>query len=187
LGSRPHDVPTHIAGGVHWLAPPTMHVFTQVNVVMSQRPGAQLVTAGVLHVPMPLQVEGGFRVEVVGHAAGMHWVPEGWKAQAPLAHCPVVPQLVAAVVAQRPSAPELMLLQLPTVPARLQALQAAVQAALQQTPCAQKLLLHSLAAEHEAPFGFRPQLLIMPFMPQMFGVMHWALVVQAVKHLLALQ
>jgi len=27
----------------------------------------------------------------------------------------------------------------------------------------------------------------MPFMPQMFGMMHWALVVHAVKHLFALQ
>jgi hypothetical protein len=189
LGSKPHDVPTHIAGAVHWLAAPTVQVFTQVSVVASQRPGAQFATAGVLHVPVPLQVEGGRRVEAVGHAAGRHWVPAAWNAQAPPAHWPVVPQLVAAVVGHRPpgSAPEFTLVQLPTVPARLQALQAAVQAALQHTPCAQKVLLHSAPAEHEAPFGFKPQLLIIPFMPQMFGVMHWALVVQAVKHLLALQ
>ena len=187
LGSRPHDVPTHMAGAVHWLAAPTVQVFTQLDVAISQRPGAQLVTAGVLHVPEPLHVDGGFRVEAVGQAAGMHCVPAGWKAHAPLVHCPVVPQVPAAVVWQRPSAPELMFVQLPTLPAWLQALHAAVQAALQHTPCAQKLLVHSLAAEHEAPFGFKPQLLIMPFMPQMFGMMHWALVVHAVKHLFALQ
>ena len=101
----------------------------------------------------------------------------------------MVPQVVEAVAGQRPSGspPEFTLLQLPTVPARLHDLQAPLQAALQQTPCAQKLLLHSFGAEQRAPSGFSPQLLIIPFMPQMFGVMHWAFVVHAVKHLFALQ
>lgn len=47
--------------------------------------------------------------------------------------------------------------------------------------------MHSLADEQAAPFGLRPQLLMTPFMPQMLGAMHWALVVQAVKQRLALQ
>lgn len=189
LGSRPHEPFTHIAGEVHWggVVVAVVQLLVQFNVVVSHLPGAQLVFAGVTHVPVPLQAEGGRRVDAVGQAAGKHWVPDGWKAHAPPAHCPVVPQELAAVEAQRPSPPELMLLQTPTEPARLHALQAAVQAALQQTPWAQKLLLHSFPAEHVAPFGFRPQLLIMPFMPQMLGAMHWALVVQAVKQRLALQ
>ena len=61
-----------------------------------------------------------------------------------------------------------------------------LQALLQQTPCAQKPLPHSVAAEQAAPRGLRPQLLIMPFMPQMAGAMHWVLVVHAVKQRLAL-
>jgi hypothetical protein len=188
FGRRPHEPFTHIAGEVHWggVVVAVVQLFVQFNVVVSQRPGAQFVFAGVTQVPVPLHAEGGRRVDAVGHAAGRHCVPDGWKAQAPPAHWPVVPQDVAAVEVQRLSAPELMLLQTPTEPARLQALQAAVQAALQQTPWAQKLLLHSFPAEHVAPFGFRPQLLIMPFMPQMLGEMHWALVVHASKHRLAL-
>jgi hypothetical protein len=79
------------------------------------------------------------------------------------------------------------LLHVPAVPARLQARQAVLQALLQHTPCAQKSLEHSMAAEHGAPSGFKPQLLIIPFIPQMFGATHWALVVQAVKQRLALQ
>ncbi|MES1206402.1 MAG: hypothetical protein ABUS79_10735 [Pseudomonadota bacterium] len=75
----------------------------------------------------------------------------------------------------------------PKEPARLQARQAAVQALLQQTPCEQKLLEHSEAAEQVAPLALRPQLLMAPFMPQIFGGTHWALVVHEVKHRLALQ
>ena len=62
--------------------------------------------------------------------------------------------------------------QVPAVPARLQARQAVLQALLQQTPCEQKLLVHSDAAEHAAPKGLRPQLLTIPFMPQMAGATH---------------
>ena len=61
-----------------------------------------------------------------------------------------------------------------------------MQALLQQTPCAQKLLTHSLPAEHAAAGGLRPQLLIIPFMPQTLGLWHWALVEQAPKQLVAL-
>lgn len=84
------------------------------------------------------------------------------------------------------SAPLLTLEQVPARPARLHARQAVLQALLQQTPCAQKLLVHSAAAEQAAPSGLRPQLLTMPFMPQIAGVMHCALLVHAVKHRLAL-
>jgi hypothetical protein len=42
-------------------------------------------------------------------------------------------------------------------------------------------------AEQAAPGGLRPQLLIIPSMPQVFGEMHCALVVHEPKHLVALQ
>jgi hypothetical protein len=80
----------------------------------------------------------------------------------------------------------LTLAQVPTVPARLHARQAVLQALLQQTPCEQKLLAHSAAAEQAAPGGLRPQLLTMPFIPQVAGARHCVLAVQAVKHRLAL-
>lgn len=136
MGSKPHEPPTHIAGAVHWFAAPTVQVLVQLEVAESHRPGAQFVVAGVLQAPLPLHVDGGRRVEAVGHAAPMHCVPAAWKAQLPFEHWPVVPQVLAAVAGQRPpgSAPELTFEQLPTDPARLQDLQAAVQAALQQTP-----------------------------------------------------
>ena len=71
----------------------------------------------------------------------------------------MVPHVAGAVTGQRPpgSTPLATLEQLPTVPARLHARQAAVQALLQQTPCAQKVLAHSVPAEQVAPFGFKPQ------------------------------
>jgi hypothetical protein len=72
------------------------------------------------------------------------------------------------------------------MPARLQARQAVLQALLQQTPCAQKLLAQSAAPEQAAPSGLRPQLLTMPFIPQMAGARHCVLLVHAVKQRLAL-
>ena len=85
------------------------------------------------------------------------------------------------------STPDATLLQVPTLPARLQDLQAVLHALLQQTPCAQKPLTHSVPTLQVAPGGLRPQLLIMPFMPQMLGVMQSAVTVQALKHFVALQ
>ncbi|MEP6654344.1 MAG: hypothetical protein ABJA82_13360 [Myxococcales bacterium] len=65
--------------------------------------------------------------------------------------------------------------------------QAPPQLLLQQTPSTQKLLEHSAAAEHLAPSGLRPQLLMSPFMPQVLGATHCALDVQALKQRSALQ
>jgi len=56
-------------------------------------------------------------------------------------------------------------------------LQAVLQAVSQQTPCAQKVLLHSVAAEHEAPLSFNPHELF----AHEFGGTHWLLLVQALK------
>jgi hypothetical protein len=68
-----------------------------------------------------------------------------------------------------------MLLQVPTVPVMLHDLHVPVQALLQQTPCAQKLELHSFAIVQEAPIGFSVQM----FALQMFGATQSPLTVQA--------
>lgn len=101
----------------------------------------------------------------------------------------MVPQVDAACTAQIPlgSGPLGTLVHVPAVPARSQAWHAPVQAPLQQIPCAQKLLRHWLPIEQGAPLGARPQLLMTPPIPQMFGGTHIASVVQAVKHLVPLQ
>lgn len=123
------------AGGVQSVA--TVQVFTQAPPV--QRPGAQLLTDGLTQVPVPLQVDGASRVDVVGQLAPAHWVPAAQRAHWPAAHWPVVPQLVAAVDAHMPwgSAPLATLLHVPSVPDRLHAWQAVLQAVAQHTPCAQ--------------------------------------------------
>jgi hypothetical protein len=185
---RPQDPFTHVAGAVHCAL--VVHVFRQVSVVVSQRPGAQLAFAGVTHMPVPLHVAGGVRVDAVGQLAAAHWVPEAYRAHWPAAHWPVVPQVVATCAAHMPcgSGPVATLVQVPLLLARLQAWQGKLQALLQHTPWAQVDVVHSVPTEQEAPGGFRPQLLIMPFMPQMLGGMHSTPVaLQAVKHLLALQ
>lgn len=178
---------TQLAGAVHWAL--VVQVLLQFRVVVSQRPGAQLVTAGVTQVPVPLHVEGAVLVEAVGQLGAAHWVPAGWRAHWPAAHWPVVPQVDAACTAHRlcGSGPVFTLLQVPAVPFRLQARQAVLHALLQQTPSAQNMLPHSALAPQGAPSGLRPQLLIMPFMPHVFGAMHWALVVHDPKQTLALQ
>ena len=72
------------------------------------------------------------------------------------------------------------------VPGRLHAWQAVLQALLQQTPWAQWPVVHSLSAEQGWGGGLRPQLLIIPFMPQTLGLWHWAFVEQAPKQLVEL-
>ena len=74
-GCRPHEPFTQVAGAVHCAL--LVQVFTQVSEVVSHRPGAQLALVGVTHMPVPLHVEGGVRVDVVGQAAGAHCVPNG--------------------------------------------------------------------------------------------------------------
>ena len=102
---------------------------------------------------------------------------------------PVVPQVLWAWTAHLPcgSAPLCTSVQVPAEPRRLQAVQAPVQAVSQHLPWAQCVLPHSLLAEQSAPIGFGPHELMFPFWPQVLGGMHWLSVVQAPKHLLALQ
>jgi hypothetical protein len=101
----------------------------------------------------------------------------------------VVPHVGAAWITHSPrgSTPLFTLLQVPLLPGRLQARHAPPHALSQQTPWTQKLLEHSVAMEQAAPAGLSPQLLMSPFIPQVFGGTHCALEVQALKQRLALQ
>jgi hypothetical protein len=101
----------------------------------------------------------------------------------------VVPQVDWVCAAHMPcgSAPLATLLQIPFVLGRLQAWHAVLHALLQQTPWAQNPLKHALPLEQGRPGPMRPQLLITPSMPQIFGLTHWAFVVHDPKHLVALQ
>jgi hypothetical protein len=102
---------------------------------------------------------------------------------------PVVPQVVAAVAAHRPwgSVPLCTSLHTPGEAFRLHALHAPVHAVSQHLPCAQCPVPHSASVEQSSPCAFFPHELMFPSCPQMFGATHWSLVVQAPKHLFALQ
>lgn len=94
MGCSP-QVPSgpQVAGGVQ--SPSFVHVFTQAAPVAgaAQRPGAQLMVAGVTQVPVPLQVEAGARVDELVQLAAAHWLPEAQRAHCPAVHWPVVPQV----------------------------------------------------------------------------------------------
>jgi len=129
-------------------------------------------------LPAPSQRDGGVSAEEGGppgsHFPGLQTVELEYSAHWPAAHMPVVPQLLCAVAWHTPwgSAPLCTSLQVPSEPARLQAVQAPVQATLQHLPCAQWALEHSLSLEQSAPRGFGPHELMLPFWPQLFGGMH---------------
>ena len=72
--------------------------------------------------------------------------------------------------------------QVPPVPVSAHDMQLSAHAVRQQTPCAQKPLLHSLPAVHEAPSGLRPQLDAV----QTFPVVHSAEVEQVARQPLPL-
>lgn len=76
--------------------------------------------------------------------------------------------------------------QVPRVAGRSHVWQAAVQALLQQNPCAQKPLEHSSAAPHGCPSPFFPQDPA-PVCPHTLGSTHWAFVLHDVKHWSTLQ
>ena len=73
--------------------------------------------------------------------------------------------------------------QTPMLPVRLQALHALRQAVLQQTPCAQLPVAHSVPEEQDAPIIFGPHELML----QTFGGAQLASAEQLPKHLLPLQ
>jgi hypothetical protein len=99
-------------------------------------------------------------------------VPNGWQVAAPshLRSCSEIPS-AAHTGAQLPSGsdcPAGIGLQVPTVPKRAQ-LSQVPQARLQQTPSAQKPLMHSEAWVQEAPAAFFPHWFIRHWLP----AVHW--------------
>jgi hypothetical protein len=183
FGSRPHEPPTQVAGGVHWVS--AVQMLVQDSAVVSHRPGAHEAVAGVTQVPAPSHLATGFCVPAVGQLAAAHWLLAGHFAHCPAVHAPVVPQLDTGWTAHRPcgSTPLAMLLQVPTEPARLQAWQAPVQTELQQIPDTQWLCRHWVSAEQEAPSGDSPQRL---FTHELGGEMHWTFDTHWVPHLVPL-
>jgi len=123
----------------------------------------------VTQVPAPSQREGGVSAEDGGppgsHFPGLQTVVFEYRAHWPAAHMPVVPQVLWAVAMQIPwgSAPLCTSLQVPSEPARSQALHAPVQALSQHLPWAQWVLEHSLSLEQSAPRGLGPHELMFPF------------------------
>jgi len=121
-----------------------------------------------------------------GQLASAQVVPLGYLWPAPAWHLPLVPQLVAPWSLHMPAGSELPVatfVQVPRLPDRLQDWQAPLQAELQQTPWAQKPLLHCVLAEQVAPLLDVPHELE----AQRLGVRHWVSTVHELKHLLPLQ
>ena len=109
---------------------------------------------------MPLHVRAGVNV-VPLQLAATHTVPLAYRRQPPPpSQKPSAPQVEAPLSAHCPSgsAPAATSVHVPAVPVIPHDRQLPVQAVRQQVPCSQKLLEHSAAAVHAAPFGFLPQL-----------------------------
>jgi hypothetical protein len=99
---------------------------------------------------------------------------------------PLVPQLAAPVSLHMPAGsalPVATFVQVPKLPDSEQDWQAPPQAELQQTPWAQKPLLHCELDEQVAPLLDGPH----EFDAHRFGVRHWVSAAQELKHLLPLQ
>jgi hypothetical protein len=113
-------------------------------------------------------------------------VPLTYRRQPPLpSQVPSVPQVAAPASVHwfNGSWPAGTVEQVPPVPVRAHDRQVPVQAVLQQTPCAQKPLLHSVPPAHAAPSGLSPQLDAV----QTFPLVQSALVVQVASQLPAVQ
>jgi len=114
----------------------------------------------VWQVPVPLQVRAGVNVAPVQLAA-TQVVPLAYRRQAPPpSQLPSVPHVDEPLSAHWPSGsmPAGTSTHVPAVAAIPHDRQLPEQAVRQQVPCSQKLLEHSAAAVHAAPFGFLPQL-----------------------------
>ena len=120
-----------------------------------QRNGAHELEAGFTHLPAPSQLDLPVNVvDPLGQLASAQVVPLAYFWQAPAWHLPLVPQLAAPVSLQMPAGsavPFATLVHAPRLPVRLQDWQAPPQAELQQTPCAQKPLLHCESARAGGP------------------------------------
>jgi hypothetical protein len=167
----PHSVPSaHVAPGALSPQEPLVHTAgasqsasaaqLALHAWAPQRKGKHELAAGVTQAPEPSQVEPGVKVVVpAGQLGSPHGVPCANLWHAPAAHMPFVPQLAAALATQLPEgsgAPVATSAQVPIAPASAHDLHAAVHAAPQHTPCAQKPDLHWAAPSQKAPVGFLP-------------------------------
>jgi hypothetical protein len=140
----------------------------------------QLEAVGAAQPPVPLQWEIGVKVDPLQEAVPHETpVPACWQAPAPL-HAPVLPQ--GGFAAQRPCGsltPSATLVQLPALPATLQAWQVPQALALQQTPSTQLApVRQSVVAEQDWPRRrLLPHRLV--WGSQMFPVRQSASLVQA--------
>ena len=155
---------------------PAMQSVSALQVVLQavapQVSGAQLVGVGVAQAPAPLQLAAGVAKPLVQLAAA-HTVVVGASAQVPVAvQVPVLPHGGAAT--QRLSvAPASRLAQVPLAPpvrAFEQAVQAPVQAALQQNPSAQNPDPHWFGAVQAAPLARH----VPPAHSTQRPLVHWA-------------
>jgi hypothetical protein len=132
----------------------------QAPVALLHRNGEQAWVAPGRQVPLPSQNEAATALSPL-QAGAAHWVVAAYSRQPPLPlQVPSRPQVLVGWAAQRASGstpPGATLLQVPTAPGMLQLWQVAVQALLQQTPWAQKLLRHSSPRAQIWPRPFRPQ------------------------------
>jgi hypothetical protein len=155
FGLRPQEPFTQVLGGTQSLS----RLQLERHAVLLHAKVPQDTSVGVAQLPRPSQAEAGVCAEAVAQVADLQASPLAKNAQAPARQAPVVPHVDCAVARHTScgsGAPSGTAVQSPSVAARLQALQASVQAALQQTPWAQKPDSHSPAALHSAPVGFFP-------------------------------
>jgi hypothetical protein len=122
-----------------------------------------------VQAPLPSQVDAAVAWFVARlHVGAWQTVPRAYFWQTPPWHFPVVPQLPGPMSWHTPAGSALpvgVFVQVPIVPASAHDWQEPLQPELQQTPCAQKLDWHSVAAEHEAPRGFLPHWLPLQTLP----------------------
>ena len=154
-----------------------MQVVLHAPPTQANAPGQVVPVVGAMHIPTPLQVDGGSNVDPL-HVAPAHCVPATccWQAPRPLQD-PVLPHGAAVLVAHWPVgavAPFGMFAQVPGLPGTLHDLQVPQEAAPQQTPSVQKLpVKQSLVAVQAWPRRFLvPQSWVMG--SQMSGARHWA-------------
>lgn len=179
---RPQDPPTQVLGGTQSTS--VLQTFSQAAELQMKVPHVRL--GGVTQPPRPSHVDAGVAEELVAQTAGLQLSPLAKLAQAPDLQAPVVPQVTWAVASHFPCGsgwPSGTSVHSPKEAERLHAMQASLQAELQQIPCAQLLDWHSVGVLHSAPKGLRPQ---EPF-TQKLPAMHSLSLEHATKQLEPLQ
>ncbi len=174
----------HILGGAQSVV---LLVQAPLQAPAAHRNGEQFIVVGLTQVPAPSQVDLPVaNFASVEQVAAAQVVPLAYFWQAPASHLPLLPQPAAPWSLHIPAGSALpfgTLVHVPRLPDRLQDWQAPPQAELQQTPWAQKPLLH---------WEFEVQLAPPPDLPHefdahRFGVKHCESVAHELKHLLPLQ